>query len=135
MNPGIKVTSPRSIILAFAGTLTDPAAPTAVIVLSVTTTTALLIGALPVPSINRAAFRTTIPFPIGGSGVMRPGATCATTGTQTEWIRNNATVANFKFFTVRPLNGVLTCEPGHFSKDLINDENISLYSFFNVIFD
>src|SRR6185295_18879260 len=71
MNPGISVTSPRSIIFAFAGTRTEPAGPTAVIVLSVTTTTALLIGAAPVPSIKRAAFNTTTPFPNGASGVMR----------------------------------------------------------------
>jgi hypothetical protein len=49
---------------------TDPAAPTAVIVLSVTTTTALLIAAAPVPTINRAAFKTTMPFPIGACGVI-----------------------------------------------------------------
>ena len=70
MNPGISVTSPRSITLAFTGTLTVPAAPTAVIVLSVTTTITLLIAAAPVPSINRAAFRTTVPFPTGACGVI-----------------------------------------------------------------
>src|SRR6185295_9040521 len=71
MNPGMRDTSPRSIVFAFAGTRTEPAGPTAVIVLSVTTTTALLIGAAPIPSIRRAALITTTPFPIGASGVMR----------------------------------------------------------------
>jgi hypothetical protein len=73
MKPGISVTSPRSITFAFGGTLTDVAGPTAVIVLSVTTMTALLIAGAPVPSISRAAFRTTVPFPTGGSGVIRGG--------------------------------------------------------------
>src|ERR1041384_1796681 len=93
MNPGMSVTSPRSITLAFAGTFTDPAAPTAVIMLSVTTTTALLIAAAPVPSIIRAAFRTTVPFPTGACGVI-----CDTTAKHIEWISNNARQADLKFF-------------------------------------
>jgi hypothetical protein len=72
---------------------TDPAAPTAVIMLSVTTTTALLIAAAPVPSINRAAFRTTVPFPTGACGVI-----CDTTAKHIKWISKNATQADLKFF-------------------------------------
>ena len=56
---------------------------------------------------------------MGASGVMRPGGIWETTETQTEWTRNNVKVTSLKFLTVRPLNGVLTREPGHFSKHLI----------------
>src|SRR6185503_9159287 len=112
MKPGIRVTSPRSIILAFAGTVTAPAVPTAVIELSVTTMTALLIGAAPVPSISRAAFSTTTPLPTGGSGVIRAVGVCATTSA---WTRNNATQASFKFFKVAPLILGIEFEPGHCS--------------------
>ena len=103
MKPGNRVTSPRSIVLALPGILTDPAAPTAVILLSVTTTTALLIGAAPVPSISRAALNTTVPLPTGASGVIRVAGVCATTDTHSEWTRNNATAVDFKFFKVVPL--------------------------------
>src|SRR5215213_7822681 len=102
MKPGIRVASPRSITLAFAGTLTEPAGPTAVIVLSVTTMTALLIAAAPVPSIKRAALRTTVPFPIGGSGVIRAGV-CAKTGAAPR-TRHNTTLTSFKFLTVLPFD-------------------------------
>src|SRR6185437_1755668 len=71
--------------------------PTAVIILFVTTTTALLIGAAPVPSISRAAFSTTTPLPTGGSGMIR---VCAATS---EWTSNNATQTNLNFFKVIPL--------------------------------
>jgi hypothetical protein len=64
-----------------------------VIVLSVTTTTALLIAAAPVPSINRAAFKTTMPFPIGACGVI-----CDTTAKHIEWISNNARQTDLRFF-------------------------------------
>src|SRR5215217_3093308 len=101
MNPGIRVASPRSIILAFAGLLTEPAVPTAVIMLSVTTTTALFIIAAPVPSINRAAFRTTVPFPTGASGVIRAAGVCDTTDMHIEWTRKNATTTGLNFFNVR----------------------------------
>src|SRR5215213_1399828 len=103
MKPGMRVTSPRSIILAFAGTVTLPAVPTAVIVLSVTTTTALLIGAAPVPSISRAAFSTTTPLPTGGSGVIRVDEVWAIADKHSEWTRHNATQTGLKFFKVAPL--------------------------------
>src|SRR6185369_1072693 len=114
-------TSPRSIVRAFAGTRTCPAAPTAVIMLSVTTTTAFAIGALPVPSISRAAFRTTVPVPTGGSGVIRAEEVCATTETQTEWTTNNA-VTSLSFFTVSRLNRSRKTSRGILVKILIKDE-------------
>jgi hypothetical protein len=83
--------------------LTDPAVPTAAIKLSVTTTTALLIGAAPVPSISRAAFITTVPFPIGGSGVNRGVGVCDATEALTAWTRNSVTAINLIFFTFVPL--------------------------------
>ena len=59
MNPGTRVTSPRSSTLAPAGRVTLDAGPTAVMRSSVTTMTALEIGAAPVPSISRAP-RSTV---------------------------------------------------------------------------
>jgi hypothetical protein len=100
MNPGISVTLPRSIVFASGGTLTDAAVPTAVMVLSVTTTTALLIGAAPVPSINLAAFRTTVPFPVGASGVIRLCGSCEKAETGNTWIRSNVMATHLKFFTI-----------------------------------
>jgi hypothetical protein len=73
--------------------------PTAVISLSVTTTTALLIAAAPVPSIKRAAFNTTIPFPMGGSGVIRGAEVCAAAGTHKENRRTVVSEIRFKFIT------------------------------------
>jgi hypothetical protein len=70
--------------------------------LSVTTTTALFIAAAPVPSIKRAAFRTTVPFPIGGSGVIR--GVCAATDRQIA-ITNSVTLISLKFLTIDPLQG------------------------------
>jgi hypothetical protein len=64
--------------------------------LSVTTTTALLIAAAPVPSISRAALRTTVPFPTGACGVIR--GVCETTDMQIEQINSNAGQADLKFF-------------------------------------
>src|SRR6185369_4013717 len=103
MKPGIRVTSPRSIILALAGTVTLPAVPTAVIVLSVTTITALFIDAAPVPSISRAAFNTTTPLPTGGSGVIRVDEVCAVTERHSAWTRHNARQTGLKFLKVAPL--------------------------------
>src|SRR6185369_4977760 len=103
MKPGIRVTSPRSISLALAGTVTLPAVPTAVIVLSVTTTTALFIGAAPVPSINRAAFSTTTPLPTGGSGVIRVDEVWAIADRHSAWTRHNATQTGLKLLKVAPL--------------------------------
>src|SRR6185369_1748097 len=93
----------RSIVLAFAGTPTAAAVPTAVIVLSVTTITALFIGAAPVPSISRAAFSTTTPLPIGGSGVIRVDEVWAIADKHSACTRHNATQTGLKFLKVAPL--------------------------------
>lgn len=78
----------------------DRALPTAVMRLSSMTTTALLIAGAPVPSISREAFKTTRPFPIGGSGVIRAGV-WDTAGVNTESISVSSR-SSLKFF-----NGVL----------------------------
>src|SRR6185369_12666867 len=113
MKPGIRVTSPRSIILALAGTVTLPAVPTAVIVLSVTTITALFIDAAPVPSISRAAFNTTTPLPTGGSGVIRVDEVCAVTERHSAWTRHNARQTGLKFLKVAPLTNCCSTSAGN----------------------
>src|SRR5260370_5894225 len=74
MTPGRSVTPPSALIFAPGGMRTELASPTAAILLSVTMTTALVIGAAPVPSIRRAARKATIPLPTGGSGRIPIGA-------------------------------------------------------------
>src|SRR3954447_10652542 len=66
MNPGSSVALPRSTVRAPLGMVTELAGPTATIRSSVTTTTPFWIGAAPVPSMTRAALRTTVPEPLIG---------------------------------------------------------------------
>src|SRR5207244_5842009 len=56
------------------GIVTELALPTAMIVWSRTTTTALEIAGAPVPSIKRAAFNTTTPLASGDWGLIPIGA-------------------------------------------------------------
>src|SRR6266550_222499 len=90
------------MIFAFGGMLTAPDSPTAAIILSLMTITALLISEAPVPSIKRAAFKTTTPFPIGGSGRMRPAGAigvCGNTETHRQTININAAGNSLRFLT------------------------------------
>src|SRR5688572_6384372 len=95
MKPGSSVTSPRSITFAFAGMFTDPARPAGAMRLSSMTTTAFVIAGAPVPSIRRAALRTTTPFPLGDSGVIR--GVCETAGVNIKMI-SVSSGSNFWFF-------------------------------------
>jgi hypothetical protein len=85
--------------LAPAGILTLPLVPTATMLLSVTTTTALLMGAAPVPSIKRDAFKTMVPFPTGASGRICGGGTCEYVAEMETQIRTNARKKIFGVFT------------------------------------
>src|SRR4051794_6869563 len=60
MKPGSSVALPRSMTLASAETATADALPTATIRSPATTIAASVIGAPPLPSIRRAAWRTTV---------------------------------------------------------------------------
>src|SRR5947209_19225361 len=101
MKPGSRVTSPRSMTFAPEGIGTDLASPTAVILLSVTITTALLIGAAPVPSIRRAARNANTPFPSGGSGRMPKGVEfCGRAATNRQRNRVSTTKNDLQLITV-----------------------------------
>src|SRR5437870_11957011 len=101
MKPGSNVTAARSITFAPAGIEPDLASPTAVILLSATITTALSIGAAPVPSIRRAARNAHTPFPSGGSGLMPKGVEfCGRAATQRQTIKVSTTTNILQLLTV-----------------------------------
>src|ERR1041385_5574966 len=83
MKPGSSVASPSSMTRAPAGSLTVPRRPTAVILSSVTTTKPFWMGAVPVPSITRAAWRMTVPLPFGSCCAAAVQATVMTSNAPT----------------------------------------------------